>query len=137
MKLHSYLFTTLTLSTIFCLSLHADNTQATATKSGYFDVIEDVNPYDQEFARQEQERQKVVFGAFSGIVQNLFCIVQDPKNPTNIANNVAAMVASIISTGMTVTRGMPSQSAIEERQQLISEIMVAIERELALLATRC
>lgn len=126
MKLYAYLFTTIAL----CLPLHAQNDQTTATKSGYLDVTEEINPYDQQFAEQEKEIQQAVFGSFASIVQNLFCIMQNPKNPTNVATNVAAMVASIVSTGMTVTRNVANELTIEERQQFIDELMVALEREL-------
>lgn len=131
MKLYPHLLAVLAFSAF--LSLQAHDKQTTAVKAGYFDIVETVNPFDQEFERQEKETQQIVFGAFANIVQNLFCIVQNPKNPTNVANNIASMIASIVSTGMTITRNMPPEISMEERQQFIDELMDALERELAAL----
>ncbi|MDR3550295.1 MAG: hypothetical protein P4L31_02695 [Candidatus Babeliales bacterium] len=128
MKLQTHFLVALILASFLSLQAHTD--QTTAVKAGYLDIVEDINPFDQEFEQKEKEVQQVVFGAFATIAQNLFNIVQNPKNPTNVANNVAAMIASIVSTGMTITRNLPAEVTIQERQQFVDELMITLEREL-------
>ena len=99
-------------------------------KNVYCDATEEINQYDREFEQKEKEAQQLVFGAFATMAQNLFNIVQNPNNPTNVAKNVAEMIASIINTGMTIMRNLPHEITVEERQKFISEIMTSLELEL-------
>lgn len=103
-------------------------------KAGYFDLdaTEEINMLDRQYneTKEKQDETQVVLGTFANLVQNMVNIAVNPHNPSNVANNIIQMIAGIVGTSVQLSRNLPIDISIEERQQFLNDLEDCLKKEL-------